>query len=216
MTVQPAYEVTLERDGTTVMLRASLRAAVTIENMPGGIAGAYDGLLKQSYTAIRQVLLATATDQGEAINFLARMSGKPLSRFAHDAQAACLAVLAALLQPGDDDADQASSRGSNQSERMTLRQYFDALYGYATGWLGWSPAETWAASPAEISAAFTAHIDRLMKLTPGLSGGDDDLPKASTSTAAYSSARLQEIEELGHDPAFDREGLRALKAKFNA
>ena len=213
MTVQPAYETTLEHDGATVTLKASLRAAVTIANMPGGFAGASDGLLSQSYTACRAVLLATATDKGEARHYLARWSGRPLADFVSVSQAACLSLLAAFLQPGDDDAAQASSRGSDgerqPTERMTFDRYFQTLYGYATGWLGWTPAETWAASPQEIEAAFRAHVDRLMQ-TSGYASDDTDQPKPDN---AYTLEHLQQIEKQGFDPAFDREALRALKAK---
>ncbi|WCR04759.1 hypothetical protein [Paracoccus saliphilus] len=203
----------MERDDTSLTLRASLRAAVALDNLPGGIAGAYDGLLKQSFTTFRAVILATATDQGEAHAYLAHWSDKPLASFILSTQAACLAVIAAVLTSGDDDADnEASSRASNSGtqEPVPLREYFKTLYSYATGWLGWSPAETWAASPAEIEAAFTAHIDRLMKLTPSLSNDDaDDQPKTST---AYTPEQLRQIEEQGFDPAYDRAGLQRLKS----
>lgn len=214
MPVQPAYETDLEHGGRTVTLKASLRAATAIENLPGGFAGTYEGLLNQSLTTIRAVILATATDRREARTLLAATADKPLHRFACDAQAACLAVLAAILTTGDDDADKASSRGSNDGMsggEMPLRQYFAQLFQYATGWLGWSPADTWAASPAEIEGAFAAHVDRLVKLTPGASSTTE----TTTSTQdTYSAERLRQIEEQGRDPAFDREGLRRLKARY--
>ncbi|MCT4332619.1 hypothetical protein MU516_07030 [Paracoccus sp. YLB-12] len=213
MSVQPAPEIDLDDDGRTVTLRADLRAATAIENMPGGIAGAYEGLLSQSFTTIRAVILATATDRRDGQAVLAAIASKPLSSFLSDAQAACLAVLAATLTTGDDDANDASSHGSNDGMsggEMPLRKYFQTLYGYGTGWLGWSSADTWAASPIEIESAFAAHIDRLVKLTPGASS-TEATPEASASNS-YNAKRLREIEEQGFDPAFDRHGLRKLKA----
>lgn len=214
MTLQPAFEIDLTLDGHTVTLRSSLRAAIALEATPGGISGAYEGLLNQSLETIRQALLAAATDRREAHSLLAATAGKPLSRFVPDAQAACLAVLAALFQAGDDSADEAPSQGSkNEGAAMPPREYFKSLYTYATGWLGWTPSETWNASPAEIETAFKAHVDRLLKMTPGLSS--EDKTEASDPDH-YTPERLKEIEELGFDPAFDREGLRRLQSLGNS
>lgn len=213
MPLQPASEIDLDHGGQTVTLKASLRAATAIENTPGGIAGAYEGLLSQTFTTIRAVILATATDRRDAQAILAAIASKPLSHFVADAQAACLAVLAAILTTGDDDAAEASSRGSTSGETMPLRKYFQTLYRYSTGWLGWSPTDTWAASPAEIETAFAAHIDRLVKLTPGATSTTETTTTTSTPDT-YSAERLRQIEEQGQDPAFDREGLRRLKARY--
>lgn len=208
---QPAFETVLEAHGHIVTLRASLRAAVAIDNLPGGFPAIWEQIARQSLSQIRAVILATATDRQDAQRFLAATADKPLSSFLADAQAACLAVLAALLNAGDDSAADAPSRGSTSDKPVPLREYFKTLYQYATGWLGWSSADTWAAYPAEIEAAFTAHVDRLVKLTPGLSSEGDDRP--TSAPTHYTPERLREIEELGYDPAFDRAGLHALKAK---
>ncbi|MGR3198329.1 MAG: hypothetical protein ACU0DM_06270, partial [Paracoccus sp. (in: a-proteobacteria)] len=195
---QPAFEIVLLHDGAAVTLRASLRAAVTLDNMTGGMAEVWDQISRLSWSAIRGAILAAATDRQEAHRFLAATADKPLRYFLPDAQAACLAVLASY-QP---EPSEAAQRRETSEEAMPMRAYFRSLYDYATGWLGWTAAETWDASPAEIEAAFAAHVDRLVKMTPGLSEGSDQ-PRPSTSNA-YTPKRLREIEELGYDPAFDR------------
>lgn len=207
MSVQPAFEIVLGAHGQTVTLRASLRAAVTLDAMPGGLPQVWDQISRLSWSGIRGVILAATTDRQEARCFLAATADMPLSESLPNAQAACLAVLASLLpQP-----DEAAQSRATTAEAMPLRAYFQTLYEYATGWLGWTPAEAWSASPAEIEAAFAAHVDRLVKMTPGASN-ERDQPTATTSTP-YTPERLKEIDALGHDPAFDRAGLRALKAK---
>jgi hypothetical protein len=40
------------------------------------------------------------------------------------------------------------------AERIPFSEYFPKLFRLATGWLGWSPAVAWAATPAEITEAF--------------------------------------------------------------
>lgn len=210
MTTQPASETTLEGNGHAVTLRASLRAGVAIENMPGGFPEVWDQISRLSYTAIRGVILAAVTDRQEAQRFLSATASKPLASFLSDAQAACLAVLASYFT---EPAEAAQSRATT-AEAMPLRIYFQSLYDYATGWLGWPPADTWAASPAEIETAFAAHVDRLVKLTPGLSSKDGDQSKGGTVTA-YSAEQLREIDEQGYDPAFDRGAFAAFKARYS-
>lgn len=208
MSVQPAFEIILEAHGQTVTLRASLRAAVTINAMPGGIASIWDQIARQSYSTIRAVILATATDRQDACRYLTAISDMPLCESLPDAQAACLLVLASILP----EPTEPSEGRSTAFEAMSLPDYFQTLYQYATGWLGWTPSETWTASPAEIEAAFSAHVDRLVKMTPGLSSATDQT-MANTSNA-YTAERLAEIEALGHDPAFDRSAFNRLKAQY--
>lgn len=205
MMVQPAFEIVLEAYGQTVTLRASLRAAVTIDTMPGGFPSTWDQIARQSYSTIRATILATATDQQDAHRYLKATADMPLRESLPDAQAACLALLASVLPEPTEPPDGRPTA----SEAILLRDYFQTLYQYATGWLGWTRTETWAASPAEIEAAFGAHVDRLVKMKPGASA--DRQPK-SRAAHAYTAERLREIEELGYDPAFDQEGLHALKS----
>lgn len=209
MTVQPAFEIVLEAHGQTVTLRASLRAAVTINAMPGGFPSVCDQIARQSLSAIRAVIRASATDQRDAHRYLAAVKDMPLRESLQDSQAACLAVLMSIL-PEQEHAPQSHATAS---EGIPLREYHQTLYSYATGWLDWTPTEAWAASPAEIEAAYTAHVDRLVKMTPGASG-DSEQSKASTSSA-YTAERFAEIEELGHDPAFDRGAFAAMKARYS-
>lgn len=205
MALQPAYETTLRHGNHAVTLRASLRAAVALDNLPGGIPGAWDSVMRQTYTGIRAVILATAADLAGAFALLASLSDKPLAPFLGHAQAACLDLLRNLL-PQPEDTPKATT-----AKPITLREYLAELFRFGTGWLGWTPAEVWNVSPAEIEAAFAAHVDQLVKMTPGATPSD----KADTSDV-YTPERLREIEEMGHDPAFDREALRALKARHQA
>lgn len=208
MPLQPAFEIVLEAHGHTVTLRASLRAAVTIDAMPGGFPSVWDQIARQSYSTICAAILATATHRQDAHRYLTAIADMPMCESLPDAQAACLAVLASVLpEPTEPPAGR-----STASQAVPLPDYFQTLYQYATGWLGWTPTETWAASPAEIEAAFGAHVDRLVKMTPGMST-DPDQTTASTPNA-YTAERLQEIEALGHDPAFDRGAFNRLKAQY--
>lgn len=207
MTLQPAFEIVLEAHGHTVTLRASLRAAVTINAMPGGFPSVCDQIARQSLSAIRAVIRASATDQQDAHRYLAAVKDMPLQESLPDAQAACLAVLVSIL-PKQEEAPQSHATAS---DTVSPEDFYQSLYSYATGWLCWSPIAAWKASPAEIAEALNAQSDKVARMTPGLSG-DPDQTTASTSNV-YTAERLQEIEELGHDPAFDRGAFERLKAQ---
>ena len=76
----------------------------------------------------------------------------------------------ALEEPTDDQAPTKASSGKSES----LADYFTQLYKIGTGWLGWSPEQTWDATPAEIRAAYEGRIDLLKTIF----GAKDDKPAA--------------------------------------
>lgn len=204
MPLQSAYETTLRHGDHAVTLRASLRAAVALDKLPGGIPGAWDSVMRQTYTGIRAVLLATATDRTGAFALLASLSDKPLAPFLDHAQAACLDVLMNLLPEPEEEAAKATS-----ATPITLREYLTELFKFGTTILEWSPSEVWQASPAEIEAILRARLERLeaMEAVPS---------DKSASSDVYTAERLQEIDQLGYDPAFDRSALRNLQTRHQA
>ena len=201
MPLQPAFETTLRHGNHAVTLRASLRAAVTLDNLPGGIPGAGDSLMRQSYTGIRQVLLATATDQAAALSLLASLSGKPLAPFLGPAQAACLDLLQHLL-PEPDAAPEAPA----PVMVITTAEHLTNLFTFGTVIVGWPPAEVWTASPRELTLIATAYYDRQERIADAMSG------KRPGQSAEQRQANI----DAGLDPEFDRHGLQALKARHSA
>lgn len=217
--VQPAYETILEHHGHVVVLRASLRAAIDLDALPGGFNATVEGVMGQSYTSIRDVLLASATDRAAAVSLLAAAAHKPLAPFMAEAQAVCLSIFAAFLPQ---DSGTASTQGAS-AKPVTMRDYLGELFRFGTGWLGWTPAEVWNASPGEIEAAFLAHIDRLVKITPGASltegAGGAETISGNPGSTSYTPKLLEQLHDENNvdlDPNFDRQGLRALKARHGA
>lgn len=200
MPLHPAYETTLRHGDHAVTLRASLRAAVALDDLPGGIPGAWDSLMRQTYTGIRAVILATATDRAEALSVMASLSDKPLAPFLGHAQAACLELLVNLLPEPDEPAP-----ASTTAQPMALRDYFAELFKFGTTILEWPPSEVWQASPAEIDAILRVRLDRL-EAVEAAANGEPHKP-------AMSAEQRQANAEAGLDPDFDRHGLRALQAK---
>lgn len=203
-TVQPAPEVLLCCGTHAVTLRASLRAAMALESLPGGIAVVWEDTARQKLTALHAVIWASATDRAEAERLLAHAATTPLAHFAHTAQAACLALLSGFLKADE----QGEATPSGECPSKPLRDYFADLFSFGTGWLGWPPSEVWNAGIGELETAFLAHVDRLVKMTPGASANSKE-----AGAGDYTPDRLRQIEDQGFDPAFDREALRALKSR---
>ncbi|WEJ80964.1 phage tail assembly chaperone (plasmid) [Paracoccus versutus] len=203
MALAPAYETTLRHGNHAVTLRASLRAAVALDNLPGGIPGAWDSVMRQTYTGIRAVILATATDRAAAGFLLTAAAQEPLAPFLGHAQAACLDLLGNLL-PQPQEAPKATT-----AKPITLREYLTELFKFGTTILEWPPSEVWRASPAEIDAILRARLERLEAMEAASNG--DHQPKRQMS-----QDQRQANIEAGLDPDFDRHALRALKARHNA
>lgn len=199
MPLQPAFETVLRHGTHAVTLRASLRAAVSLDNLPGGIPGAWDSLMRQSYSGIRAVILATATDKAAAAFLLSSLSDKPLAPFLGPAQAACITILHNLLPPAPEAAE---SRA--KGDTMPLRDYLELLFKFGTGEMRWLPAEVWQCSVAELHA--------ILMLRHPPEQPDARAKDYSTETLA----RLHDPNNTDPDPTFDRQSLRALKARHNA
>lgn len=201
-TVQPAPEVLLCYGAHAVTLRASLRAAMALESLPGGITVVWEDTARQKLTTLHAVIRASATDRAGAEQLLAHAATTPLVRFVSTAQAACLTLLSGVLETED----RGEATLSSDRPVKPLRDYFADLFSYGTGWLGWPPSEVWNASISELETAFLAHVDRVVKMAPGAASTGTD-----KGAGAYTSDRLRQIEEQGFDSEFDRAGLRALK-----
>ncbi len=123
-TVQPAPEVLLCCGTHAVTLRASLRAAMVLESLPGGIAVVWEDTARQKLTTLHAVIRAAATDRAEAERLLAHAATVPLSHFAQTAQGACLALLSGFLK-ADDPGD---TTPTSDGPAKPLRDYFADLF----------------------------------------------------------------------------------------
>lgn len=204
--MQPAFQTVLTHAGNSVVLRACLRAACALDSLPGGLADTLDRIGGQNYTTTKAAIRATATDAIAADRLLASLEGQPLQRFMQRAQIAILDVVQHILPASDEAATE-----SPQAPAKAWGEHFADLYGFGTGWLGWAPETVWNASIQEITQALDAHVRRLVAMQGA--AADDDHPGSATPSNIYSEQQLQQIEEQGFDPAFDRAGLRALQAR---
>lgn len=203
MILRPAYETTLRHGDHALTLRASLRAAAALDNLPGGIEGAWDATMRLTYSGIRAVILATATDKTGAVFLFASLSGKPLASFLSLAQAACLEILLNIIP--QDEADVTQNHAP--ADAVPFSDHLSNLFRFGTAVMGWSPVEVWQASIMELHGAAVAYHDL---------HNPDATKSTSRGSASDYDPSIVQSDDLGIDPAFDREGLRALKARHNA
>lgn len=202
-----AYDgITLRYGGNTVVLRPSLRAASRLERLHDGFPALLKKVEEFDTRTIAAIVTLSAEDR-QAAQELFLYAGKwPLAPFIQATQAPIFKLINALLpEPAEDDKTPAQPTGTP----MPWAEVYKELFGFATGWLGWSPETAWNATPQEISDAFTAHVTKLK----AIHGSPEDDADDTASADAYTNERLKQIVEQGHDPAFDRAGLHALKSK---
>lgn len=197
MKPQLAYDaVALEYGGHTVFLRPSLRAVMHLEQLHGGFPELLRKLEEFDTFTVWHVITAgagkTATD-----DLFAYAASQPLSGFVDAVQEALFEFFEALtLQSSDKD-----KQAPTNTKPLPWGDLFKQLYGYATGWLGWSPETTWNATPQEITEAFEAHMSKLMAIHGAHEEGED---------GPTEEQRLENVEN-GLDPEFDRAGLASLR-----
>jgi hypothetical protein len=201
---RPAYEeVTIAHGGSTVTLRPTLRAAVTLEARYG-FPTMFRALEEGSFTIISEIILAASSPATDGATFLlSEAAGRSLSSFIGRSRIP-LAELVSMLMPAPDP--QATNvRPSGKS--IAWGEFYAHQFEQATGWLGWTPEQAWNATPTEIDRAYHAHIAKLKAIH---GSGEDDKPSDKALDPEQAARNVAD----GLDPEFDRNALRALKAKI--
>lgn len=196
MLSQPADGVFLPESSALPLaeLRPSLRAAIDLEALHGGFPALLSKLAECDTATIKAVITATAPKRVAAC-ICETMARAPLGIFLEAVIPVLIAVIERLLP---------KSKGQTQNtdtKPLDWQDAFEELYRIGTGWLGWPPATTWAASPQEIIDAFDGHVAKL-KAIHGSDEGNQDAPVDPDQAA-------KNIEE-GLDPEYDRAGLQRL------
>lgn len=152
---RPVYEqVIIAHGGNNLTLRSSLRAAATLEARHG-FPALFRALEDLNLTIISEIILTGSINRQDAAAFLLPILGRPLFPFLIAVRQP-LIELVSMLTPAPDPKANASSGKS-----VTWGEVYAALYGYATGWLAWTPEAAWNATPTEIDRAYAAHLDML-------------------------------------------------------
>jgi hypothetical protein len=191
MTFRLAYdEFTLEHGGNTVTLRPSLRAASYLEARYG-FDTLFRHVLEFNLTTIREIILAASQARQDAAAFLSSLAGKPLSLIHNVVTAPVDDLCHAFIPAAEPNGKPATG------EPIPWPEVYRELYRTATGWLGWTPAEAWAATPTEINEAYKGHLAKLQAIHgSGEAQSNEDKPVKQT------------------DPDFDRNALETLRGSI--
>lgn len=167
------HETTVRLDGRTFHLRPTLRAAFRLERrygLPALMKAIRDG----NVTTIADVLAETS-GQMVTVDSLLPGEGTGLDRVLALVTPALVATVLALAGV-DPDADTAPDDDNEKADPVPFAEHFERLFRIATGWLGWTPAEAWNATLAEITAAYEGRVELLKAIF-----GSDDKPKDARS-----------------------------------
>jgi hypothetical protein len=157
-------------------LRPTLRAAFHLHHKHG-FSGLYQAILEGSFTASMDLI--TATSEVTPIASISTIL---------DAREQLLEFV--LILSGADKSDDQKSCG----KPMAFDEYFGKLFQIGTGWLSWSPSQTWDATPAEI---MTAHAGRLDMLKAIFGSKDDQAGSEGPSKADLNAIGDLTVHSLG-------------------
>jgi len=205
MNNRPASDIALTYGSNTVWLRPSLRAATVLERMHGGFVPLLQKVQQGHTGTLREIVLNSATDRAAGQRLVGAMKGATIVTIHKTLAEPAFALIAALMTP---DKDQGEAAKAPSGKPVAWGDLYADAYKIATGWLGWTPETAWSATLPEILQAFDGHIDQLK----AVHGSAED---ATNTTPAMSADQRQANIDAGLDPDFDREGLRALKARHS-
>lgn len=149
--------ITIDLGGEVIELRPTLRAATRIARQFDGFAGGFDAIRSGNVTAMASIMREGAGGHSDMPDLFAEIGLVGL-RMTLEEVSEPLALFVLALAGAD---DQEASTNNPQAEPSSFADYFRQLFQIATGWLGWSPADAWNATPAEIAAAYAGKIEML-------------------------------------------------------
>ncbi|MCE7029539.1 phage tail assembly chaperone [Jiella avicenniae] len=163
MTRLAEERIRIKLGDTVVELVPTLRAALCLARRYGTYGALIDKLAEGSTTAFADAIEAGAgiAGAGDLIHAQADSDGY----FAVIARLAppLIDFVISLAGPMSDDKGDDRTTG----EPITFAEHHEQLFEFATGWLRWTPAEAWAATPAEIKTAKRGHEAMLRWLYGG-------------------------------------------------
>jgi hypothetical protein len=196
-------EVTILIGSASVELVPSLRAATRLARRYDGFTAVFRGVLDGNVTIMADLIREGASHDTDLPDLLDEIGlrglgatldqlTEPLAQF----------VLALIGHDPDTPAGKSDIMSDSPGKLIPFADYHRQLYKLATGALGWCPADAWAATPAEILAAYEGRAD-LLKAIFGTAEEDDVKP------ATYAEPQFNPD---GTDPEFDRAGFERLRA----
>lgn len=174
-----ADEITITIGGEAFELRPTLRAAITLERRQG-LATLFPEIIAGHLGRTVDLIAATSVQPVAPDAVAAALARAPLGVGINAAKAPLLGVVFGLMGI-DPDAPPTEDDGKRKdAPSLTTADALAKLFKIATGWLGWSPADTYAATPLEITAAYEGRLDLLKAI---FGDGGKNAPTIQTEEA---------------------------------
>jgi len=167
-------DTTLKLGGALITLRPTLRCGLRLEARDGSFSKLIADLQDGSLTAALFVL-QDHHNHPYANGHVMDAGLEPI----------CAALITFVLEcAGLDPEAKAERNEAGEPEEVSFSEHLTQLYRIGTGWLGWTPATTLDATPAEITEAYKGRVDMLKAIFGGESPtkskatSDDDIRQA--------------------------------------
>ncbi|MET3578215.1 hypothetical protein ABID19_001232 [Mesorhizobium robiniae] len=191
--------IAIRHAGKVLPLQPSLRAALTIHRKYGDkiVVAALQELNLGTMTDI--AVIAASDEQGARQIIGNKFAREGFAGLVEIRKAVARLLRALYADDFEDDQHPAEVKADTTGKPFDLGEFLEDLFEIGTGWLGWSPAETWAASPREILIARRGLIAKLK----AVNGVADDAPKYGSIeevTPEQVKTGLATLRELSGNP----------------
>lgn len=165
-------DIVISHGRDAVRLRPSLRAAYRL-NRRYGMGKLFHGVNDGNLSVMLDIV-AEGGDPLAARSIVERNVQAHLGNALYDLKDPLFAFLVVSFGVDDDpDSVHPAEARARTGKPFDLEQALTKFFEIATGWLGWTPADTWAATPAEILAAQRGLIAKLK----AIHGATEDKPE---------------------------------------
>lgn len=188
--------ITVPHGHSAVRLRASLRAATRLHAQYGlpELAGRIgDGEMGAIFDT-----LSEATDPATARRIIDGIVGTGIAGLDRITTPLQSYVFALVGKSADDKV----SAGDAPTAKDSIGDYLETLFEIATGWLGWAPADAWAATASEIMIAQRGFVAQRNQVLAAIFGASDQAEKPfdpaeeiSPEKVSAGIARLHELTQ---------------------
>jgi hypothetical protein len=173
-----ADEITIDLGHEAIRLRASLRAAFRLERRHNGFDKIVKGIADGNFSIMADVVRESADPRTTLADLLDCVGTLPLRTAIERISEPLFAHVMALAGADGDIA----SEPKPDAERIPFAEYHTRLFRLATGWLGWTPADAWEATAAEITEAYKGRRELLSAMFGSGKSDDTTITKPDDQT----------------------------------
>lgn len=149
--------IILRLENEVLLLRPSLRVAMRLDRQYGGFQRVVNGVLEGSLSVMTDLIREGSSGSAQLLDHQTLLRNTLHRESFEKLRAPLLAFVAGLLGADPKHADEDSFGGTP----ISAADYYARLFEIGTGWIGWTPEQTWEATPLEIATAYTGRLDML-------------------------------------------------------